>query len=194
MAPPDGEACARPARPTRSLWAPSRHDFDARAFTRALYVGSQNHAGPANVLSCASRLSGLCASLRPSARPRFRFGLVRAPHEPPTSGGYRRGSIPPRPLSPSSAFKARQKCRALKSFASEVPRIVHAKVAYPRHVRYLSRDTPTRTLEEKANVQFLNLILNRKKLLRGENEPLGKTIRGQTWRDVAWLAHGKIRS
>ena len=33
-------------------------------FTRALYVGSQNHAGPANVLSCASRLSGLCASLR----------------------------------------------------------------------------------------------------------------------------------
>jgi len=23
------------------------------------------------------------------ARPRFRFGLVRAPHEPPTSGGYR---------------------------------------------------------------------------------------------------------
>ena len=26
---------------------------------------------------------------RPMARPRFRFGLVRAPHEPPTSGGYR---------------------------------------------------------------------------------------------------------
>jgi hypothetical protein len=51
-----------------------------------------------------------------------------------------------------------------------VPRIVHAKVAYPRHVRYLSRNTPTRTLEEKANVQFLNLILNRKKLLRRENE------------------------
>jgi len=26
---------------------------------------------------------------RPMARPRFRFGLVRAPHGPPTSGGYR---------------------------------------------------------------------------------------------------------
>ena len=92
--PPDGEACARPARPTRSLRAPHQHDFDARAFTRALCAGSQNHAGPANLLSCASRLSGLYASLRPSARPRVRFGLARAPHEPPTSGGYRRGSIP----------------------------------------------------------------------------------------------------
>ena len=65
-APPDGEAFARPARPTRSLRAPHRHDFDARAFTRALYAGGQNHAGPANVLSGASRLSGLSASLRPS--------------------------------------------------------------------------------------------------------------------------------
>ena len=61
-APPDGEACARPARtphsarfaahfvrgiPTRSLRAPHQHDFDARAFTRALCAGSQNHAGPA---------------------------------------------------------------------------------------------------------------------------------------------------
>ena len=79
-------------------------------FTRALCAGSQNHAGPANLLSCASRLSGLYASLRPSARPRVRFGLARAPHEPPTSispsrrmsakrmlwqgCGYRRGSIP----------------------------------------------------------------------------------------------------
>ena len=67
-APPDDEAFARPARPTRSLRAPHQHDFDARAFTRALYAGGQNHAGPANVLSCASRLSGLCASLLPSAR------------------------------------------------------------------------------------------------------------------------------
>ena len=66
VAPPDSEACARHARPTRSLRAPHQHDFDARAFTRALYAGSQNHAGPANVLSGASRLSGLCASLRPS--------------------------------------------------------------------------------------------------------------------------------
>ena len=41
------EACARPARPTRSLRAPHRHDFDARAFTRALYASSQNHTGPA---------------------------------------------------------------------------------------------------------------------------------------------------
>ena len=89
VAPPDGEACARPARPTRSLRAPHQHDFDARAFTRALYAGGQNHAGPANMLalafasgwfvhctnhrqaavtSGASRLSGLCATLRPSAR------------------------------------------------------------------------------------------------------------------------------
>ena len=45
----DGEACARPARPTRSLRAPHQHDFDARAFTRALYAGGQNHAGPANI-------------------------------------------------------------------------------------------------------------------------------------------------
>ena len=59
----EGEAYARPARPTRSLQAPRRHDFDARAFTRALYAGSQNHAGPANVLSGASRLSGLGPSL-----------------------------------------------------------------------------------------------------------------------------------
>ena len=67
-APSDGEACARPARPTRSLRAPHRHDFDARAFTRALYAGSQNHAGPASLLSCASRLSGLCVSPKSSAR------------------------------------------------------------------------------------------------------------------------------
>jgi len=36
--------------------------------------------------------------------------------------------------------------------------------------RQICRDAPTRTLEEKANVQFLNLILNRKKLLRRRNE------------------------
>ena len=58
------EAYARPARTTRSLRAPHRHDFDARAVTRALYAGSQNHVGPANMLSRASRLSGLCASRR----------------------------------------------------------------------------------------------------------------------------------
>ena len=57
------EAYARPARATRSLRAPHRHDFDARAFTRALYAGSQNHAGPANLLSRDSRLSGLGLSL-----------------------------------------------------------------------------------------------------------------------------------
>ena len=37
------EACARPARPTRSLRAPHRHDFD-------VYRGGRNHVGPANVL------------------------------------------------------------------------------------------------------------------------------------------------
>ena len=78
-APPDSEACARHARPTRSLRAPHRHDSDARAFTRALHAGGQNHAGPANVLSGASRLSGLCATLRPSVRrsSAFRPGKLR---------------------------------------------------------------------------------------------------------------------
>ena len=33
-----------------------------------------------------------------------------------------------------------------------LPRIVHAKIAQPRHVRYLARDATTRTLEEKTNV------------------------------------------
>ena len=33
-----------------------------------------------------------------------------------------------------------------------LPRIVHAKIAKPRHVRYLSRDATTRTLEEKAEI------------------------------------------
>ena len=66
------EAYARPARPTRSLRAPHQHDFDARAFTRALYAGSQNHAGPANVLSCASRLSGLGPSATANKRYRAR--------------------------------------------------------------------------------------------------------------------------
>jgi hypothetical protein len=28
-----------------------------------------------------------------------------------------------------------------------LPRIAHAKIAQPRHVRYLSRDAPTHTLE-----------------------------------------------
>ena len=79
VAPPDSEACARPARPTRSLRAPHRHDFDARAFTRALYAGGQNHAGPASMLSCDSRHSGLCATLRPSVRrsSAFRHGRLR---------------------------------------------------------------------------------------------------------------------
>jgi hypothetical protein len=44
-------------------------------FTRALYAGGQNHAGPANLLSGASRLSGFCASLRPSARRGAAYGL-----------------------------------------------------------------------------------------------------------------------
>ena len=121
------------------------------------------------------------------------FPLVRFPPRPlsnlvrfPTSSFFVRPPSASQPQQdktegaypPTTAGRSRQRralcgvqiCRALKSFASEVPRIVHAKVAYPRHVRYLSRNTPTRTLEEKANVQFLNLILNRKKLLRRENE------------------------
>ena len=47
---------SRLGRSTRSSWAPHRHDSDACAFTRALYRGGRNHVGPANVLSCASRL------------------------------------------------------------------------------------------------------------------------------------------
>ena len=47
---------SRLGRPTRSSRAPHRHDSDARAVTRALYRGGRNHVGPANVLSCASRL------------------------------------------------------------------------------------------------------------------------------------------
>ena len=49
-------ALSRLGRPTRSSRAPHRHDSDARAFTRALYRGGRNHVGPANMLSCASRL------------------------------------------------------------------------------------------------------------------------------------------
>ena len=40
------EAYARPARTTRSLRAPRRHDFDARAFTRALYAVVKITPGP----------------------------------------------------------------------------------------------------------------------------------------------------
>ena len=60
---------SRPARPTRSSRAPRRHDFDARAFTRALYRGGRNHVGPANMLSCASRLQdpSPCHGTRPRA-------------------------------------------------------------------------------------------------------------------------------
>ena len=88
-----------------------------------------------DLLSCASRLSGLYASLRPSARPRVRFGLARAPHEPPTSispsrrmsakrmlwqgCGYRRGSIPPRPLSPRPLFT-----QGKMESAAKVPRFI----------------------------------------------------------------------
>ena len=95
-APPDGVAYARPARtplatalrltsfggyqpavfgrPTSMILTRAHRSSDLlrkRAspggyFTRALYAGSQNHAGPANVLSCASRLSGLCVTRRSS--------------------------------------------------------------------------------------------------------------------------------
>ena len=49
---------------------------------------------PSNVRSrsgqpCSPFEAGALPVLRP-ARPRFRFGLTRAPHESPTSGGYRR--------------------------------------------------------------------------------------------------------
>ena len=47
---------SRLGRSIRSSRAPHRYDSDACAFTRALYRGGRNHVGPANVLSCASRL------------------------------------------------------------------------------------------------------------------------------------------
>ena len=36
--------------------------------------------------------------------------------------------------------------------AAHLPHIVHADVAQPRHVRYLARDAPPRTLEEKTEI------------------------------------------
>ena len=37
------------------------------------------------------------------------------------------------------------------------PHIVHADVAQPRHVRYLARDAPPRTLEEKTKVHYCQI-------------------------------------
>ena len=39
-----------------------------------------------------------------------------------------------------------------ESFAGEVPRIVHAKITQPRHVRYLARNALTHTLKEKTDI------------------------------------------
>ena len=62
-------------------------------------------------------------------------------------------------------------CHASKSFAGEVksdsreiaatavqllPRVIGTEIAESRHVRYLPRDAPTRTLEKQADIQFLN--------------------------------------
>ena len=77
MVRPSPDLLARPAvcgHPTSMILTRAHRSSDLlrkRAspggyFTRALYAVGQNHAGPANVLSGASRLSGLCASLRPS--------------------------------------------------------------------------------------------------------------------------------
>ena len=71
---------------------------------------------PSSVRSRSGQPCSLCRAvdlcvLRPT-RPRFRFGLTRAPHESPTSGGYRRIHIrrrgrvlhnSPRPASVRSA-------------------------------------------------------------------------------------------
>ena len=77
MVRPSPDLLARPAvcgHPTSMILTRAHRSSDLlrkRAspggyFTRALYAVGQNHAGPANVLSGASRLSGLCTSLRPS--------------------------------------------------------------------------------------------------------------------------------
>ena len=39
------------------------------------------------------------------------------------------------------------------------PHIVHADVAQPRHVRYLARDAPPRTLEEKTEIHVRGMTL-----------------------------------
>lgn len=96
---------------------------------------------------------------------------------------------PPRRAECRSPVHARDLSREIRAKMSSrpcfkvqlLPRILYAKIAQPRHVRYLASDAPTRTLEEKTYVQFLNLILNRKKLLRRRNETL------------AWLIRGRIR-
>ena len=43
--------------------------------------------------------------------------------------------------------------------AAHLPHIVHAKIAQPRHVRYLARDAPPRTLEEKTEVHVRGMTL-----------------------------------
>ena len=78
---------SRLGRPTRSSRAPHRHDSDARAVTRALCRGGRNHVGPANVLSCASRLQD--PSPRHARRNRADFRLKKIPER---SMGFRSGT------------------------------------------------------------------------------------------------------
>ena len=68
---------SRLGRSTRSSRAPHRHDSDARAFTRALYRGGRNHVGPANVLSCASRLQDPSPRHARRNRVDFRLKIMR---------------------------------------------------------------------------------------------------------------------
>ena len=89
------EAYARPARTTRSLRAPRRHDFDARAFTRALYAVVKITPGPQ---TCSRATVGSPAlSIRSTA------------------------SLPPRPQHAADATRRYPTLfRPLQPFASEV--------------------------------------------------------------------------
>ena len=69
-----------------SRYAPSATIiFDARAARRGARQSGKRQFRLAAVRGVSYATSGF---RRGTARPRFRFGLVRAPHEPPTSGGY----------------------------------------------------------------------------------------------------------
>ena len=47
----------------------------------------------------------------------------------------------------------------LQNREADLPRIVHAKIAQPRHVRYLPRNAPTSTLEEKRFIPKKSTLL-----------------------------------
>ena len=109
----------------------SRPSWQCPAASFALDVGClvSPYAGlPSSVRSrsgqpCSPFEAGALPVLRP-ARPRFRFGLTRAPHESPTSGGYRRIHI---------RLRGRVLCNPprLKGFRSAAARHSGFALGYP---------------------------------------------------------------